>query len=52
MKEYTYYSGLIYEHEINENLDIKWVAEIGGWYSEHDTEQEAKQYIKNYLGRK
>lgn len=50
MKEYTYYSGLIYEdYETME--EIVWKAVIGGWVSTFETEQEAKQHIRNYLGR-
>ena len=50
MKHYDYYSGSIYEDYATED-DIIWVAAIGGWLYECETEEEAKKTIREYLGR-
>lgn len=50
MKDYTYYSGNIYQDY--EDMDtLVWVAAIGGWVTTFETEAEAKQHIREYLGR-
>lgn len=51
MKEYTYYSGEIFQ-DYNADDAVVWVAAIGGWTATYETEAEAKQHIKDYLGRK